>query len=61
MYRSLKQYVAQNSPNYGSDANSILEMLFIYYLAYRFWFDFAYFGWYDKYTFREERSNHAFF
>ena len=27
----LKQYVAQNSPNYGSDANSILEMLFTYY------------------------------
>ena len=26
----LKQYVVQNSPNYGSDTNSILEMLFTY-------------------------------
>ena len=27
----LKRYVAENPPNYGSDANSILEMLFTYY------------------------------
>ena len=27
----LKRYVAENPPNYGSDANSILEMLFSYY------------------------------
>ena len=28
---ALKRYVAENPPNYGSDANSILEMLFSYY------------------------------
>ena len=28
---SLKRYVAENPPNYGSDAHSILEMLFTYY------------------------------
>ena len=28
---ALKKYVAENPPNYGSDANSILEMLFTYY------------------------------
>ena len=28
---ALKRYVAENSPNYGSDANSILEMLYRYY------------------------------
>ena len=27
----LKNYVAENPPNYGSDANSILDMLFTYY------------------------------
>ena len=27
----LERYVAKNPPNYGSDANSILEMLFTYY------------------------------
>ena len=27
----LKRQVAENPPNYGSDANSILEMLFTYY------------------------------
>ena len=27
----LKRHVAENSPNYGSDAHSILEMLFTYY------------------------------
>lgn len=27
----LKRHVAENPPNYGSDANSILEMLFSYY------------------------------
>ena len=27
----LKRYVAENPSNYGSDANSILEMLFTYY------------------------------
>ena len=27
----LKRYVAENPPNYGSDANSILEMLYSYY------------------------------
>ena len=27
----LKRYVAENPPNYGSDAHSILEMLFTYY------------------------------
>ena len=27
----LKRHVAENPPNYGSDANSILEMLFTYY------------------------------
>ena len=27
----LKRYVAENPPNYGSDANSILEMLYCYY------------------------------
>jgi len=27
----LKRYMAENPPNYGSDANSILEMLFTYY------------------------------
>ena len=27
----LKRHVEENSPNYGSDANSILEMLFSYY------------------------------
>lgn len=28
---ALKKYVAENPPNYGSDAHSILEMLFTYY------------------------------
>ena len=28
---ALRKYVAENPPNYGSDANSILEMLFSYY------------------------------
>ena len=28
---ALKRYVADNPPNYGSDANSILEMLYCYY------------------------------
>ena len=28
---ALKRYAAENSPNYGSDANSILEMLYRYY------------------------------
>ena len=28
---ALKRYVAENPPNYGSDARSILEMLFSYY------------------------------
>ena len=28
---ALKRYVAENPPNYGSDANSILEMLYRYY------------------------------
>ena len=28
---ALRKYVAENSPNYGSDAHSILEMLFTYY------------------------------
>ena len=28
---ALRKYVAENSPNYGSDAQSILEMLFTYY------------------------------
>ena len=28
---ALKKYVAENPPNYGSDANSILEMLYSYY------------------------------
>ena len=28
---ALRRYVAENPPNYGSDANSILEMLFTYY------------------------------
>ena len=28
---ALKQYVAENPPNYGSDAHSILEMLYRYY------------------------------
>ena len=27
----LRKYVAENPPNYGSDARSILEMLFSYY------------------------------
>ena len=27
----LRKYVAENPPNYGSDAESILEMLFSYY------------------------------
>ena len=27
----LKRYVTENPPNYGSDANFILEMLFTYY------------------------------
>ena len=27
----LTRHVAENPPNYGSDANSILEMLFTYY------------------------------
>ena len=27
----LRKYVAENPPNYGSDAHSILEMLFSYY------------------------------
>lgn len=27
----LKRYVTENPPNYGSDAHSILEMLFTYY------------------------------
>ena len=27
----LKRYVAEDPPNYGSDAHSILEMLFTYY------------------------------
>ena len=27
----LKRHIAENPPNYGSDANSILEMLFTYY------------------------------
>ena len=30
----LKRHVAENPPNYGSDANSILEMLFTYYHEY---------------------------
>ena len=29
--RILKRHVAENPPNYGSDAGSILEMLFSYY------------------------------
>ena len=28
---ALRKYVAENPPNYGSDAYSILEMLFTYY------------------------------
>jgi hypothetical protein len=28
---ALQRYVVENPPNYGSDANSILEMLFCYY------------------------------
>ena len=28
---TLKHHMAENPPNYGSDANSILEMLFTYY------------------------------
>ena len=28
---ALKRYIAENPPNYGSDANSILEMLYCYY------------------------------
>ena len=28
---ALRKYVADNPPNYGSDAHSILEMLFSYY------------------------------
>ena len=28
---ALREYVAENPPNYGSDAHSILEMLFTYY------------------------------
>ena len=28
---ALRKYVADNPPNYGSDANSILEMLYSYY------------------------------
>ena len=28
---ALRKYVADNLPNYGSDAHSILEMLFAYY------------------------------
>ena len=28
---TLKRHVAENPPNYGSDAHSILEMLFSYY------------------------------
>ena len=28
---TLKRYVAENPPNYGRDANSILEMLYCYY------------------------------
>ena len=28
---ALRKYVAENPPNYGSDAHSFLEMLFIYY------------------------------
>ena len=28
---ALRKYVAENPPNYGSDAHSILEMLFTYY------------------------------
>ena len=28
---TLKRYVAENPPNYGSDAHSILEMLYRYY------------------------------
>lgn len=28
---ALKRHVAENPPNYGSEANSILEMLFTYY------------------------------
>ena len=28
---ALKRHMAENPPNYGSDANSILEMLFTYY------------------------------
>ena len=28
---ALRKYVAENPPNYGSDANSILEMLYSYY------------------------------
>ena len=31
---ALRKYVAENPPNYGSDANSILEMLFTYYHEY---------------------------
>ncbi len=27
----LKRHIAENLPNYGIDANSILEMLFTYY------------------------------
>lgn len=29
--RILKRHVAENPPNYGSDAQSILEMLYSYY------------------------------
>ena len=28
---ALRKYVAENPPNYGSDAHSILEMLYSYY------------------------------
>ena len=28
---TLKRHIAENPPNYGSDAHSILEMLFTYY------------------------------
>ena len=34
---ALKRYVAEKPSNYGSDANSILEMLYRYYHQYRIW------------------------
>ena len=30
-FAALRKYVAENPPNYGDDAHSILEMLFTYY------------------------------